>query len=281
MNRALVLLGVVVAGGLAYATKDFASPELGRVRGAFRSGGRGPALEVGAVAEGVGPAAAKVEIPSIPLRTVGDVTLPVAAYGHAPNLIRANEIHLDAQEVMTWYGGTKSVPQESYAKLKAGLYQRYSYPVVIVADAAADWQAVRWIAQTAQDSTITDVWLGVAKSDEPDKLRLLSLRQPRAGTDELPEEETFVVAIDDGEGTIVVSANGEPVATLPADLAMSWGNWRKAHKEADTSKPETTVVVLEAAGTVPVGKVVEVLDVLRGLGIQSERLTGSMAPRPR
>jgi biopolymer transport protein ExbD len=305
MNRAVVVLGIAAALGAAWLTKDWPNPERTRLRGHLRTpradvpdapdaapvpGTADPAAAAKEPGKAAGEAAkkpepAKPEPPKVEVRvrTIEDLALPTSAQGKPLTLPRINEIHVDLEGQITWHAAGEAKAMKTYKMLGDGLRQRTSDPTVFAVDAQTPWQTVRHLLLLGQDNFTTDVHLGVATEKEPKTLRTLAIRQTPRSDDPLPEGDVFTVAVRaEASGAPEVTVQGTKIASFPADLALAWNDWRKAHPDAaDTKDPEKTRVVLEAHRAAPLGTVVRVLDVLRGIGVESERLSGQIAPRPK
>jgi hypothetical protein len=315
INRAIVLFGAVGALAAAWATNEYVDDgsrpvPTYRLRGDFRLGGRArpaepapvPAPE--AVAKGVKPAAqpaapgtkpeaakpaaakpaATPPVPAGPPkpRQIADVKLPVAAHAADLTFARFHEVHVDRENMMSRHAeGAKPAPYDDFKQLGADLRKDRDLPYVIVADADVPWRQVRDMLQRGQDNYVPNAYLGVAKAGEPDVLRVLPMPQTERSDAAMPAGDTFHIVLESKEGPAPrVTAGGKLVASFPTDLAEAWNAWRKAHPDlADTSVPEKTRVVLESPRSASVAHVLLVLDVLRGLGIQSERLAGGSVVR--
>lgn len=293
IQKGLVLVSVLAVGGAAFLTHDWPAPERTRLRGDFRRAGRsaapqapGPVVAAPAAApEPVKPTPAKPEPPkpAVRVRTIDDVVLPVAANAQDLTFPKMSEVHVDLEGQITWHGGGTVNAMKTFKMLGDGLRQRSSDPLVLVADAQTPWQTIRFALLTAQDNYVEDVWIGAASSKEPKALRVLPLRQSPRSDDPLPTGDVFTVAVKaTAAGAPEVTVQGQKLAAFPADLAAAWAAWKKAHPAAaDTSSPAKTRVILEAPRSTPLAAVVAVLDVMRGIGIASERLSGQIPARPK
>ena len=315
INKAVVVLGTLVAVGAGWASSPcrgtrWTPPASGSVRGNFRSGGGAPATvaDLGSSAPAADgsppsdagkPAVAKpdpskpavktppVEAPAAPqvapkFRKISDVKLPVVQNSKELVLPKYREIHVDPENTMTWYGDKgQSLALEGFKHLGDDLRKNGGSAFVIVADVDVPWQQIRFMLQTGQNNYAANSFLGVARKEEADILRLLPLRQCERSDELMPEGDLFKILVESKSGAPVVSVDGKKIAAFPSDLAMAWNDWKAAHKDlADTSVPEKTRVLLEARNGASIGHVAQVIDVLRGIGIQTERLVGTLPSRP-
>jgi len=302
MQRTTVVIAFVASLGLAYATADWKTPPQHRVhtrgqRFAVQTPESG--TEPGDV-EPAAPAAGAVE-PSQPtpqpdpepkrepkprakieLKTITDVTLCVAENAQDPTFRRSCEIHLDMEGERTWHAGGKTVELATLKKLKSGLDNKFDIEnVVWVPDQFTNWQAIRDVTFAAQKAGRGAFWIGVAKADEPTTLRMLSFRQEATDDLEQPGGDVFTIYVKEVEEKLHIEVNGKQLEDFPAGLALAWNEWKSAHPDADTSAPEKTPVVLDAHRWTPCQMVVNVLDVLRGLGIECQMLAGDLGQRRR
>jgi biopolymer transport protein ExbD len=302
--KALVFVGMLAAAGAGWASAEFLdagpkSPAV-RIRGGFRTGGdlvvRLPAdapvvpatvgpgtVKPGAAPAKPGPEAAKPAAeppkvpaaPAIPVRTrvVKDIKLPLAANAREYALKSPREVHVDLENTMTWYGDEgRTMVYKDLKHLSTDLRGKNDPQLVIVAAPEVPWQQICLMVEQAQNSSAPSVHLGVAAKDAPETLRVLPILQCARSDEPLPEGKSFRILLESKSGPPALSIDGRKIDAFPADLAAAWNEWRKANPDlADTSVPEKTRVVLEASRGAAVAHVVEVIDVLRGLGIQTER----------
>jgi biopolymer transport protein ExbD len=306
MNKGTVFLGFVVAAGLGYASAEFldAGPptEQVRIRGGFRRGAesiaRLPAdapvdpatvnpgtVKPGAPAPKPGPDVSKpapapepAKVPAPPpvavrTRVVKDVKLAFATNAKDYALKSPREVHVDLENSMTWYGDDgKTMAYKDLKHLGTDLRGKTGPQLVIVAATEVPWQQICLMIEQAQNNYAPAVHLGVARKEEPETLRVLPIPQCERSDEPLPEGKTFRMLLESKSGEPVISLDGRKLAAFPADLAAAWNEWKKANSDlADTTTPEKTRVILEAPRGASVEHVIRVIDVLRGLGIQSER----------
>lgn len=309
MNKAIVLLGTLAAVGAGWAAQEHVFTEVPpprtRLRGDFRHGGGGSSVAPSAGVPGapavpapVAPAAPgavkpaaptapvaappKVEPPKppAPIRRVTDPVLAIVANSVEVPAGKVREVHVDIENLMTRPDAKGKTEYKDFKHLGADLRANEGAAFVIVADAQVPWRQVRDMLVAGQNNYATNAFLGVARKDDPTLLRCLPITQTARSDDPLPAGATFQVKIESKEGAPVVSVDGRKLETFPSDLALAWSDWKKAHPDlADTSDPATTHVVLDVPKSARVGVVVQVFDVLRGIGIRSERLTGDAAFR--
>jgi biopolymer transport protein ExbD len=289
-HKLLVLAGIAAAAGGAYLAQGWPETERTRVRGTWRKDRGAAALApVAVAAPAPAPEKPKAEPPKpeppkpVRVRTIEDVTLPVAAGGRDLTFVKCSEIHVDAEGAMTWHGGGDVRPMKTFKMLGEGLRQRPNDPLVLVADAQTPWQTIRFALLAGQDNYVTDVYLGVASAKERKTLRILPLRQSPRSDDPAPTGDVFTVAVKaSASGAAEVSVGGRPLADGTKGLAVAWAEWRKAHPAlGDTKDPEKTKVLLDAPRSTPVATVVEVLDAMRAAGIETERYAGAVPARPK
>jgi hypothetical protein len=296
-----VIVAVVAAVGMAWFTKDWERPTPVRIheRGRrFLASGppngkpsidNSVAPDPEPVAADRAPDRAPVAPPPRPkpkpieLKTVTDISLCEVDKALDPEFRRSCEIHVDMEGALSWHAGGKTVELQSFKSLRSGLDQKSGVPDVIFApDKMTNWQELRFMVLNAQKTGRGQFWLGVAKTGEPTKLRVLSMEMPDSEGTELPAEDAqFKVFVKEGQGgKMYVEVQGKEIADFPVDLALAWADWKKAHPDADTFDPSETPVVLEAHRFTPCYMVANVIDVLRGLGIECQHFTGELG-RPR
>lgn len=294
MHKGLLFLSVPAALAAAWFSAEWPEAAKSRLRGTWRKD-RGA---VGATAEPASPVAAEVpaapspakpeppktEVPKpVRVRTIDDVTLPVAANGRDLTLPKASEIHVDVEGAMSWHGGGDVRAMKTFKMLGEGLRQRSNDPLVLVADAQTPWQTIRYALLCAQDNYVSDAYLGVASAKDPKTLRILPIRQTPRSDDPPPTGDVFAVAVKAAaDGVPEVTVDGKALQDPAKELPAAWTAWRKAHPAlAETKDPEKTKVVLEAPRSTPVATVVAVLDLMRGAGIETERYAGTLPARPK
>jgi biopolymer transport protein ExbD len=301
MNRAVVVLGALAAAGLGWWTSQWLEPQpQSFVRKGWRSRAALPAdpveepppsaepgptpepaassppetvtPEPAAVAAPVAPAPPVARLPVIELKDVVDVRLPFARTASPPRFVRASQIHVLADESMAWVSAGQSKDQSSFDQIRKGLAARTADPLVVVAHPETSWQQVRGIVEAGQRAGVRKTWIGAALEAEPTKLRVLSFDQPETPDEPLPGGPQFRVSVSDDDAH-PYAVDGEPVTDFPVDLAAAWSAWRREHRDAaDTKSPLTTRVVLEIDRSAPWQRVVALVDVLREIGVESERV---------
>lgn len=310
MNKAIVLLGALGAGGAAWAMQTYVydgwkQPATVRIKTWRQSAGRAPDAPAAAQPAATDPAAkpavdpksgkpaaqpVKPEAPAKPepkappakVRKVTDVKLVVAKNAQEFALPVFREVHVDFEGTMARHGEDGKVyPYEGYKQLGMDLRNK-SDAFVIVATPETPWLQVRMMLLEGQFNYAWNAFLGVAKAGEPDTLRLLPIQQAERPDDPMPEGKVFKVQMTSKEGPVALTVNDRKLAEFPADLAAAWNEWAKANPDvADTSAPLKTHVVFEAPKGAPIARVIEVVDVLRGIGIKTERIGGELPTRPR
>jgi biopolymer transport protein ExbD len=317
ISKGTVILLTLAAAGAGWAGQEYVysgwtPPQTTRIKRAVRMGGPVALTATPAPADpstapaGKGPGAApaakdpkagkpavaptpapapeppKPEPPAAKVRQVTDVKLCVAAHGQELTLPRFREVHVNEDGEMTWHGeGGKTTTYNGYKHLGEDL-RRVPDAFVIVATPESPWGQIRTMLLEGQYNLAWNAYFGVAKEGEPDVLRLLPIPQTERPDEPLPEGTFFHIVMTSKDGPVELTVNDKKLEAFPADLAQAWNDWKKEHADlADTSKPEKSKVVFEAPKTATVARIVEVVDVLRGLGIESERLGGPALTRPR
>lgn len=301
MKPAIVVLGALLAGGAGWAMhtfvySDWTPPTPTRLRAGLRSGAPAAVVPVEPAAAQPGAGTAKPEpaktpakpepqkpaAPPVRVRKITDVKLVVARNAKDLTLPRMREVHVDLEGTMSWHGeGDKVVDYNGYSHLGKDL-RTAPDAFVIVATPETPWLQVRTMLLEAQNNLAWNAFLGVAKAGEPDILRILPIPQAKRPDEPLPEGKAFRVVMTSKDGPVELTVNDKKLATFPSDLAAEWNDWKKANPDlADTTNPDTTKVVLEPPKGAPIARVIEVIDVLRGIGIQSERIGGALPTRPR
>ncbi|MCE9635832.1 MAG: hypothetical protein K8T90_09015 [Planctomycetes bacterium] len=311
MHKAIVILGVLGAGGAAWAMETYvyegwSPPATVRLKTFRRSLAAPPADAPAAVPAAIDPksgkptdAAAKPGVkpaatPAVPakpeppkgpppvVRKVTDVKLVVAKSAQDFTLKMFREVHVDNEGTMARHSeGGKIYPYDGYKQLGLDLREK-SDAFVIVPTPETPWLQIRTMLLEGQFNYAWNAFLGVAKAGEPDVLRLLPVQQAERPDDPMPEGKVFKVQMTSKDGPVALVVNDKKLTEFPSDLAAAWNEWSKANPDAaDTSTPLKTHVVFEAPKGAPIRRVIEVIDVLRGIGITTERIGGEIPTRPR
>lgn len=298
INRALVVVMTLVAAGAGYASAEYLDngpkPEKRRIRGGFRSGvvvavplpdpAALPVPDAPAKpGDAVKPAPAKPEpakpavpvAPAIPVRVrvVKDVKLTAVANAKDYVLKAAREVHVDEENTMTWFGDEgKTMQYKDMKHLETDLRGKSNPQLVIVPAPNVSWQHISLMITAAQNNYAPEIYLGVASKDAPETVRILPFTQCQRSDEPLPDGKLFRITLEKKDGPPQLSIDGKKLEAFPADLAAAWAAWSKANPDAaDTSIPEKTRVVLDAPRGAAFSQVVQVIDALRGMGIQTER----------
>ena len=297
MNRFIVVIAFFAALGAAYATKDWKAPPQHRVKAQgrrFLQNARAPSIgDLPEIAPDLGGADAvkdptpKIDDPApepekLALREISDVALCLADKAKDPTFKKSCEIHIGIDGELSWHVGDKSRDINSLKDLRQSLGVKAHIPdVVWVPDRDTVWMQVRLATLAAQKSLRGQLWLGCAKTDDPTLLRVLRFHQMEEAKPERPAGPSFIVGVKEVKSKAQISVNGQVIETFPSDLAIAWNEWKKQNPGADTSVPGTTPVVLDAHRFAPCSMVIEVIDVLRGIGIEHEFLEGDLGRRGR
>jgi hypothetical protein len=310
MNKLAVIVGTLVAVSLAFVTADMESPPQRRIRRGALHAGANPAVaptpadpaSAGEPGDAAGSDAPKKDPEKDPEKDPGkkpdpdqaeyvshevkDFDLCIADNGKPPSVGRVVELHIGMEGEVFWYASSGSVEMGSDKDLSKRLTQRMGHHLVLVPHQETVWMRFREIAEvTTQGGFGPRTWLGVASSDEPRMLQFLPFLLDHDRDPELIEGRPyFRVYVKEGQGgEPEYTVGGQRIESFPADLAIAWNEWSKDHPQMakDTSDPDTSPVVLDAHRFTPMKLIVPVIDVFRGLGIESERMGGGVPKRRR